>query len=411
MCYSFTWNTRFGRSLTAVLYPGGCYHGPVKIPRALAVAPLLLMLALLAAACVSTENPSGWAAPVFGTKNVYFLEAHDHLGAAPIPGTTPQTQLTWVFPNANDAAQKNIKLQAVYGDPVLDEPHIYFSSFSGGVFALNAKDGSIVWQMKSEISGNVAGGVAVSSSLLAFGTTDGHLYVVNKSDHTTASGWPTAGLALGTGIWTAPIFSPDGNTLYVATMGGLVHAFNVKDHSEAWGQPFRADGAIADMAMLDATHLFVPTLSGHVYSLDPTQGGKVTAHFVAKDWVWTRAAFKAGIAYFGDFSGNLYALDLNSGQLKWEKQVSNNGSQIKATPAISGGLLVVADRSPAVHFVDLTDGTVKNTVPLLNAGTVRSALEVRPNDSYVYLVTTNGQFFRADPAHLKVEEITVGGRP
>src|SRR5487761_2032293 len=122
MYYSFTWNTRFERSPAAVLYPGGCYHGPVKIPRALAVAPLLLILALLAAACVSTENPSGWAAPVFGTNNVYFLEAHDHLGAAPIPGTTPQTQLTWVFPNANDAAQKNIKLQAVYGDPVLEEP-------------------------------------------------------------------------------------------------------------------------------------------------------------------------------------------------------------------------------------------------------------------------------------------------
>lgn len=380
----------------------------MKIPRALAVAPLVLCLALLAAACVGTENPSGWVAPVFDGQTVYFAEAHDHLAAAPAPNANNQTTISWVFPDKNNATDKGISLKGIYGQPVFDDSHVYFSSYAGGVFALNKSDGHIAWQMKAEISGNVSGGVALSSSLVAFGTTNGHLYVVNKSDHTTANNWPTGGLQLTGGIWAAPVFSADGNTLYVATMAGDLNAYNVKDHSVAW--TFHASGAIADMALLDSTHLFVPSLNHHAYVLDPTQQGKVTTDFSAKDWVWTSPAYKDGIAYFGDFSGEVYALDLTGavGQLKWESKVSAKGSRIFSAPAIVGGLLVVADREPAVHFVDPADGKVKNSVPLLTS-TVRADVTVEGN--YAYVSTTNGHLFRADPSQLKVAEVTVGGRP
>jgi len=380
----------------------------VKIPRALAAIPLLFCFALLAAACVGTENPSGWVAPVFDGQTVYFAEAHDHLAAAPAPGTDNQTTISWVFPAKNDPAQKGISLKGIYGRPVVDGANVYLSSYSGGVFALTKKDGHVVWQMKSEISGNVSGGVAVSSKLLAFGTTDGHLYVVNKSDHTTANNWPTSGLTVDGGIWAAPIFSADGQTLYVATMSGNLKAYNVADHSEAW--TFHASGAIADMALLDSTHLFVPSLNHHAYVLDPTKQGKVTTDFAARDWIWTTPAYKDGIAYFGDFSGYVYALDLSgpAGHLKWESKVSTKGSRIFSAPALVGGLLVVADREPAVHFVDPATGQVKNTVPLLTS-TVRA--DVTAEGNYAYVSTTNGHLFRADPSQLKVAEVTVGGRP
>jgi len=381
----------------------------VKIPRALAVAPILLCLAFLAAACVGTENPSGWVAPVFDGQTVYFAEAHDHLAAAPVPGADNQTTLSWVFPDKNNAAQKGISLKAIYGQPVFDSANVYTASYSGGVFALDKKDGHVVWEMKAEISGNVSGGVAISSTLLAFGTTDGHLYVVNKSDHTTATSWPTAGLSVKGGIWATPIFSTDGQTLYVATMSGDLAAYNVKDHSVAWS--FHASGAIADMSLLDSTHLFIPSLNHHLYVLDPSQGGKVTTDYIAKDWIWTRPAYQDHVAYFGDFSGDVYALDLSgdSGQLKWEKQISTSGTRIMSGPALVGGLLVVADRFPAVHFVDPATGAVKNTVPLVGVSTVRADISVEGN--FAYVSTTNGHLFRADPSQLKVAEVTVGGRP
>src|SRR6185312_3578318 len=174
-------------------------------PRALAVLPLLALIALLATACVGTESPQGWAAPVFDGNTVYFMPNKDRLAAANLAADGSSAQITWNFPDKNNTADKDVQLQAVYGQPVIDGNRIYFTSFSGGVFALDKASGRPLWRMKDELSGNVAGGLAVGDKLLAFGTTDGHLYVVNKGDKTPAPGWPADGQKFGDGIWAAPI--------------------------------------------------------------------------------------------------------------------------------------------------------------------------------------------------------------
>ena len=218
----------------------------MKLPRALAAAPLLVLLALFATACVSTENPQGWAAPVFDGDTVYFLPSKDHVSAAPLAADAQSSTLTWTFPDKNKPEDKNVKLQAIYGEPVVDGDNLYFTSFSGGVWALNKTTGRPIWDMKSEITGNVAGGIAISGNFAVFGTTEGQLYVVNKSDKSTAPGWPTAGKQLGDGIWATPVVK--GDTIYVATMGGDVHALKLSDGSENWAKPFHASGAIADLS-------------------------------------------------------------------------------------------------------------------------------------------------------------------
>jgi outer membrane protein assembly factor BamB len=118
----------------------------VNFPRALAVAPLLLFFAIFASACVSTENPSGWAAPVFDGNSLYFLASHDRLASAPAP-TDAGTTIAWHFPDKNNKDQSNIKLQGVYGEPVVEGDTIYLTSYSGGVFALNKSNGVPKWRV------------------------------------------------------------------------------------------------------------------------------------------------------------------------------------------------------------------------------------------------------------------------
>jgi eukaryotic-like serine/threonine-protein kinase len=367
-------------------------------------APLLFFLVLLATACVGTENPEGWAAPVFDGDTVYFLQSHDRLAAAPLSSTATSTQITWSFPDKSRTEDKDVSLKAVYGEPVIDGDRLYVSSYSGGVFALNKADGRPVWRMKDEIEGNVVGGVAVSGNVLAFGTTEGHLYVVNKTDKSPAPGWKQSGVSYNSGIWATPIIK-DG-ILYVATMGGDLHAIDVATGAEKWEKPFHSSGAIADFNFASDTQLVVPSLNKHVYLLNPADGSML-GDFVASDWVWTQPKYKDGKAYFGDFSGKAYALDITTMAIDWTAQLGD--TRVKSAAAIVDNVVMIGDRKPVVHFLDASAGGRElNAVPLLNDGTVRADITVK--DGFGYVSTTNGKLLRANPKDKSVNEIIVGGR-
>jgi outer membrane protein assembly factor BamB len=376
----------------------------VKNPRAFVVAPLLLILALFATACVGTENPEGWAAPVFDGNTVYFLQSHDRLAAAPLTATDTSTKITWSFPDKARTEDKDVSLKAVYGEPVVEGDHLYFSSYSGGVFALNTADGRPVWRMKDEIEGNVVGGVAVSGNVLAFGTTEGHLYVVNTADKSPAPGWTASGVHYSEGIWATPIIK--GDTLYVATMGGDLHALDIKTGAEKWDKPFHASGAIADFNFASDTQLIVPSLNKHVYLLNPADGS-VRGDFVASDWVWTQPKYKDGKAYFGDFSGKAYAVDITTMKADWTATLGD--TRVKSAAAIVDNVVMIGDRKPVVHFLDASAGGKElNAVPLLNDGTLRA--DITEKDGFGYISTTNGKLLRANPKDKSVNEIIVGGR-
>lgn len=386
----------------------------MKRRRRLAILPALIALVFLATACVGTVNPEGWAAPVFQGNKIYFLQSHNRLAQATIP-TTGTTNLDWVFPDKNDAAQNNDKLQAVYGAPTIADGVVYLTSYSGGVFALDQATGKPKWDVKSGISGNVVGGAGVGDGVVAFGTTDGHLYVVNTSDGKPAPNWPASGVHLADGVWADPIVH--NGTLYVGTMGGNLYAYSVKNGpaNPQWGEPFHTEGggAIADLAMLDDTHLFVPSINKHVYVLDisnPASPQK-QVDFKASDWVWTKPAFQDNIMYFGDFAGDIYAVDITAGpngKMIWPAPATSDGNRVKSGPAIADNVLIVADRKPTVRFIDLKTGKQLNAVPIAGSGTVRADLAT--HDNLVYIVTTSGGLFIAHPDNRSVTEVQVGGR-
>jgi outer membrane protein assembly factor BamB len=392
----------------------------VKRPRTFAAGLVLVLVALLAAGCGGIVNPQGWASPALNGPTVYYFPSKDRLAAVALTadGSPSISAPSWSFPDKARQDQKDIKIDAVYGSPVLDGDVTYFAAYDGDVFAVNL-DGTLKWELKG-VQGSIVGGPVLSGGLLAFGTTEGRLYVINKSDHSPAPGWPKDGMKLGNGIWAAPAIQ--GDAIIVATMGGTVSAFRLSDGSPAWdGKSFRAGGAVADLQLLDDGHLFAPSLNKHVYILNPANGAEVV-DFKASDWVWTRAAYRDNVAYFGDFAGKVYALDITNGQLKWNQPYETH-SEVKAAPAIVDDVLVLADRKPVVHLIDLNSGASVNTVPILTGGTVRA--DVLPYSSKLQgpqamaspvaqadrglIVTTKGKLYIADPKAKTVTEVLVAG--
>jgi outer membrane protein assembly factor BamB len=360
----------------------------------------------LLAACGRTANPEGWAAPVFDGDVAYvFLDDH-HLTAVQLEGNSATA--LWVFPDDDLEAEKDIELDGVYTEPIVDGDLIYVGAYEGEVYALGRDDGRLRWATDDQlnIKGSIVGGPTLDGETLVFGTTDGYLYRIQAADGSPAPGWPAGGVNLSKkGIWAPPVVR-DG-VAYLATMNGEVHAVDLASGDEVWTEPFDGEsGAIADIAALnDSGRLFVPTLGRSVFIVDSESGAAIGAATPANDWVWTRPAVSATTAFYGDFSGELFALNIATGALEW---TASTDGRVKGGPAVVGDFVVFVDESPAVIFVNRESGEIRNRVPLDDAGTIRAGVTER--EGMAFVVSTNGKLFRADPSNFSVVEIPVVGR-
>lgn len=372
----------------------------VNLRRSALAGLLAVFLAVTASSCMGMPNPQGWASPVTDGSTVYVFTKKDRLSAIDFDADGRATTL-WTFPDRDNPKQKNIRLEAVYTTPVLDGDRLYLGSYKGEVMALSAADGELIWR-DTAIHGGIVGGPVLDGDVLLFGTTENRLYALNKADGTTAKGWPAGGFNTGAPVWASPVVS-DG-IAYIATMRGEVRAIRMADRTDAWPEPFTIPGAIVSLRLLGDSRLFVAGLNRSVNILDTATGKAVTPMFQASDWVWNTPAFHDGVAYFGDFGGKVYALDITTGKTLWTSSSPTN--KVRSGPLVIGDVLVVVDRDPVVHFLDLKNGSALNTVPLVDAGTVRA--DVTPGDATALIVTTKGKLFRADPKTRSVPDIPLG---
>ena len=378
------------------------YYATVILRRS-AILTLALLLLPLFSSCVSVLSPTGWTPVTFDGDTAYLTTSKGRISALQLTGDNATAK--WTFPDPDNSEDKKLKTRAIYGKPVIDGDRIYLATFEGGIFALDKETGRPTWanpeKAADRIDGDIAGGIAASEELLFFGTTDGRLYAINKSDGAPAPGWQEPKSFNG-GIWATPVVS--GDTVFVSTMKGEVHALSIADGNERWQKPI-SEGAIAELQLVNDELLFVPSLNHSVY-LIRTSDGAVAGEYKADDWVWTTAANADGKLYFGDFGGTVHALDITNGVSSiWKASVEDK--RVRAGAVVINGVVVVADRKPAVTFIDAAKGDVLNRVDILNSGTVRADLTVKDGDAYI--ATTSGKLFRAEPDTRRVVEIQLSG--
>ncbi len=375
-----------------------CYHGDVNLPRALAAGLLAAVFVMTTAACGGVKNPEGWASPVVSDSSLYYFPKKDRLTALSIDADG-NASVTWSIPSSTQQEPK-AAFKAVY-DSVSDGESLYFGSWDGQLYAVSLKNGAVEWSRGNAIAGGIVGGPVLEGSYLAFGTTDGKLYVLDKSTGDAAAGWPKGGLSFSKGIYAAPVIA--GDTVFVATMGGEVSAYRLADASPVWAQPFKNSGAIADLALVGTDRLFVPGLNKKVTVISTSDGSTVAGPFHIGEWVWSRPAIAGDVLYFGDFGGKVHALNITTGEDVWPPY--DAGARVKSAPVVIGDTLIVATRDPEIHFIDLKTGTMKNSVPLDNAGSVRASLVVLNGKALI--ATTQGKLFEADPARLQVTPLSI----
>ena len=110
----------------------------------LAVLALLAMAMLAAAGCVKQNNPQGWAGPVVEGDLLVASTDKGELSAL----KTDDFSRVWTFPTGDEKPE--IKLEAIYGTPLVDDSAVYFGAYSGDVYALGLDDGKVRWRFDAD---------------------------------------------------------------------------------------------------------------------------------------------------------------------------------------------------------------------------------------------------------------------
>jgi outer membrane protein assembly factor BamB len=96
-----------------------------------------------------------------------------------------------------------------------DSSTLYFGANKGGMYALNARDGSLKW--KFPVYGSIYSSPAIDArGTLYTGSSVEHVYAIDST-----SGEAIGDYNAGASVWAAPSIRPDG-TLVVADRSGRV---------------------------------------------------------------------------------------------------------------------------------------------------------------------------------------------
>ncbi|HFE47970.1 MAG TPA: outer membrane protein assembly factor BamB [Chromatiaceae bacterium] len=305
--------------------------------RTLRAAFPVLALSLLLTGC-SSLNPMNW----FGEKSN--LQPPSEL--TPVDNEIPVRQL-WKFDIGKGTGKERLGLV-----PVLAGDKLFAASADGVIAAADARTGATVW--RRETHDPISGGPGEGDGLLAYGTVEAEVVVLNEEDG--------------------------------------VERWRTRVSSEVLSTPRVADGMVV-----------VHTLDGNVIALDAESGKQRWLYAESVPVLSLRGsgspAIADGIVYAGLANGKLIALDLSSGDLAWETVISYPRGRselerivdIDGDPFVYDGIVYVSTFNGELAAVSASSGVV------LWRNKVSSGKSIAADWRYVYVTDSDSHVWALDP--------------
>jgi outer membrane protein assembly factor BamB len=279
-------------------------------------------------------------------------------------------------------------LKAVYSTPVVLGDRVYVADYEGSILALNVADGRPVtgWE-PPQVNGRFVGTpVLDANGRLILVTDAGDVQLLDL-----ATGSLSAPIATIDGrVWSSPVLS--GDTLYVASIDRRLQAISIPDGAVEWED---TDSPIAGDLALGAGSLLVGGFDQRVRAFDLGTAGQERWSFDSNTWFWARPLVVDGTVYVVDVDGIVFALNADSGVERWRSTASYG--EVRAEPALAGGLLVVATRDGTLAAFDPTSGALRwGPVDPEQGSLLANPLVLDSGD--VLYVSNTGSLLRVAPA-------------
>jgi eukaryotic-like serine/threonine-protein kinase len=208
-----------------------------------------------------------------------------------------------------------------------NDPTVYFGSSDGNLYALNAKEGSLKWKFKT--NGIIHTSPAVSDGTIFIGSWDTNLYAIDA--HTGKEKWKfktgeQPGYHILEGIQASPAIAD--SIVYFGARDGFFYALDANTGKMIWNFSTDNSWVLTTAAIKDRVVYFGTSDTYLLLALD-AKTGKKKYSMKANGYVYSSPAIAGHTAYFGDFTGNFYSLELNSDGKSW-KTFSTQGRKTNA---------------------------------------------------------------------------------
>ncbi len=276
----------------------------------------------------------------------------------------------------------------------------------------------IVWKFRASVppvppqkvdwwEGNVA--VGPGGNLYA-GNTGGTAYAVRPDGSQL---WT---FTAGNSLWTTPAFAPDGSSFWGSVD---LHIYHLSATGQALWHTFVPGYVISSPAIGSDGTVYVGAFDSKLYALDPNTGAvrwsfKTSDHIYASPALGEDASGQTDAIYIASANGSVYALT-PQGRLLWSY---DTGAPVRSSPALGAapgadhsGIVYVGSSNGRLYAINANTGRLRwsyNTTPSNPVLRVRNNLNASPalgktgvyiagQDGYVYYVPYDYCLHRRDP--------------
>ena len=222
---------------------------------------------------------------------------------------------------------------------------------------INATTESIIPPLTLDWEYDITGGIGNGSplivdSLLIIGNLRGELYAINAYTG-KRRGW----VNLGGAIQGSPVV--DGSTVIVPSSNSRqsLIAYNLFEGKLTWEREY---GDIEVSPLLLDQKIYVGNTQGVFYCVDRASGEMVWKYEILENTklkgIRSSPASEGKAVIFGAEDGNVYALDAETGKLRWRFQTS---ASIVASPAVLDGSVYIGNLEGTFYALDLMTGNPK----------------------------------------------------
>lgn len=204
-------------------------------------------------------------------------------------------------------------------NPDKQNPSVFFGSSDGNVYALNANTGELKW--KFEAKGSIHCSPVLYKKTLYIGSWDANLYAIDME--TGKERWKfQTGTQIGfKGIESTVAVVND--MVYFGARDPFLFALNAETGKLVW----KYDAAyswIISSPVVDNGVVYVGTSDTYALLGLDAKTGKEIFKFKANGYVYSSPAIAGETAYFGDFTGNFFAVNTKSLGKEWDSFSTEN---------------------------------------------------------------------------------------
>ncbi len=297
----------------------------------------VLIFTLLSGCSAAAMNSNSWPGLSATDETVYLANGRFVYALQAKNGS-----IIWQYP-----AEKADSKEAYYADPILTEDNQLILASAGSNHSLtsvNAENGRLNWTFSDAKDTWIASPLVVDEIIYA-PNSDGKLYALDLN-----GSFLWAKHISDNALWAQP--ESDGEYLYITSLDHHLYGFNKETKEVVWDVGL--NGAIPGKATLDENGaLYIGTLDATMTAIDAETQAILWATPL-EGWVWDTAIIQDGALYVGDLEGYFYGFDTEDGTQLWAPVLSDG--PVTGTPLVTDEHILIGTETGTVYAFDKEGG-------------------------------------------------------